>query len=575
MAKPKRPASTSQLPPAEAYAFDVAAGRILTSHQVRLACERHLDDLAVGAKRGIYFDQAAGQHVIDFFQFLRHSKGEWAGHSFELQPWQQFILWSIFGWKRQDGARRFRTAHVEIARKNGKSTLAAGIGLYLFFADNEPGAEVYCAATKRDQARIVFSEAIRMRDASPSLAKRIAKFRDNMNVPGTASKFEPLGADRDTMDGLNIHAALVDELHAHKTADVWDVLNTATAARRQPLMFAITTAGFNRQSVCWRQHEYCEKVLEGIQHDDTLFAYIAALDPKDDWENEATWIKANPNLGVSVKADDLRRKAKRAKADPSALNSFLRLHLNQWTQTDTRWMPLDKWNACSGFPGADPKRIREQLEPELAGRRCFAGLDLSSKVDLTALVLLFPPIEADPRWIVLPTLWMPEDNVQKRVKQDRVPYDVWIREGFIDQTEGNVIDYDRIKAHIVRARDRFQIEELAFDPWNATQLATQLQAEGLTMVEFRQGFGSLSGPTKELMALVLGQKLAHLGNPVLRWMASNIVVKSDEAGNLKPNKEKSAEKIDGIVALIMALGRALAAPADEGSVYDSQGILTI
>jgi phage terminase large subunit-like protein len=414
-----------------------------------------------------------------------------------------------------------------------------------------------------------------MRDASPALAKRIAKFRDNMNVPGTASKFEPLGSDEDTLDGLNVHAAIVDELHAHKTRFVWDVLDTATAARRQPLMFAITTAGFNRESVCWKQHEHCEKVLEGVQEDDALIAFIAALDPEDDWEDESLWPKANPNFGISVKADDLARKANKAKADPSALNSFLRLHLNRWTQTDTRWMPLEKWNACSGYPASDPKLIRQHLEPCLAGRRAFAGLDLSSKVDLTAFVLLFPPTEEDARWIALPTFWMPEDNVAERVKNDRVSYDVWIREGFIQATEGNVVDYDQVKAHIVRARDRFAIEEIAFDPWNATQLATQLQGEGLTMVEYREGFGSMSGPTKELMTLVLGKKLAHLGNPVLRWMASNLVVKTDEAGNIKPNKEKSIEKIDGIVALIMALGRAQASPSDSGSVYDTQGLLTL
>lgn len=570
------------LPVPEQYARDAAEGRLVCSREVRLAARRHLDDLRDGAARGLYFDTAAAQHALDFFQFLRHSKGEWAGQTFELSAWQQFIVWVLFGWKRRDGTRRFRTAYVEVARKNGKSTMVAGVGLYLFFADGEPGAEVYCAATKKDQARIVYSEAERMRAASPSLAKRITKFRDNMNVPATASKFEPLGSDEDTLDGLNVHAAIVDELHAHKTRFVYDVLDTGTAARRQPMMFAITTAGFNRQSVCWNQREYCEKVLDGIVQDDTIFAYIATLDPDDDWEDAANWIKANPNLGVSVKVDDLQRKAEKAKNDPSALNSFLRLHLNKWTQTDTRWMPADAWSSCSGsvplgpLIAADPARARaDLLERAADGRACFGALDLSSKDDLTAFVLLFPPVEDDPRWYAVPWFWLPEENVDKRVKQGRVPYDVWIRDGWIEATEGNVVDYAVIRAHVLASRDRYAIEEIAFDPWNATQLATELQNEGLLMVEHRQGFASMSGPTKELMALVLGRKLAHLGNPVLTWMAANMVVKTDPAGNIKPNKEKAPEKIDGIVALIMALGRAQKKPNAGPALWENEGLLTL
>jgi phage terminase large subunit-like protein len=580
--RPPVAAGPPLVPVPEQYARDAAAGRVVCSREVQLAARRHLDDLRDGPSRGLRFDPAAAQHVLDFFQFLRHSKGEWAGQTFDLGPWEQFILWVLFGWKRADGFRRFRTAYIEVARKNGKSTLSAGVGFYLFFADGEPGAEVYCAATKKDQASRIFDEAAEMRKKSPSLAKRIVKFRDNMHVAATGSKFEPLGADADTLDGLNVHGAIVDELHAHKTRFVYDVLDTGTAARRQPMMFAITTAGFNRQSVCWHQHDYCEKVLEGIVQDDTVFAYIATLDPKDDWEDPANWVKANPNLGISVKLDDLTRKAEKAKSDPSALNSFLRSHLNQWTQTDTRWMPLDVWQACAApvaplappIP-ADPALARAEFLTRAAGRRCFGGLDLSSKVDLTAFALIFPPVEEDPRWYAVPWFWMPEDNVEKRVKQDRVPYDVWIRQGWIETTDGNVIDYDRIRAHIVARRDEFEIEELAFDPWSATQLAGQLQADGILMVEHRQGFASMSGPTKELMTYALGRKLAHLGNPVLAWMASNMVVATDPAGNIKPNKEKASEKIDGLVALIMALGRALPKMESGGSVYDSQGLTTL
>jgi phage terminase large subunit-like protein len=571
--KPSRRASTDagSLAVAERYARDAAEGYLVCSKQVQQAARRHLDDLSAGPRRGLRFDPAAGAHALEFFGFLHHSKGEWAGQRFTLEPWQQFIVWCLFGWKRADGTRRFRTAHVEVARKNGKSTLVAGVGLFLFFADGEPGAEVYCAATKRDQARIVFSEALRMRNSSPSLAKRIVKYHDNMNIPATASKFEPLGSDIDTLDGLNVHAAIVDELHAHKTRFVWDVLDTATASRRQPLMFAITTAGFDRESVCWYQHEYCEKVLDGIQADDSLFAFIAALDDDDEWQDETLWPKANPNLNVSVKLDDLRRKAHKAAGDPSALNSFLRLHLNRWTQTDVRWMPLDAWNACAGFAAGDPRELRRNVETSLSGRRCFGGLDLSSNTDLSAFVLIFPPVEDDGRYIALPTFWMPADNVRRRVSEDRLPYDVWIREGFINETPGNVVDYAFIRAYILRARDRFDIEEVAYDPWNALETATRLKDEGLTMVEVKQNFAGLSNATKELMGLVLGKRLAHLGNPVLRWMATNVVINTNEEGFIRPNRKKSREKIDGIVALIMALGRAFAhAPAASGDV--SQGI---
>lgn len=564
--KPER----KTLHPALQYATDVAAGRIVASKWVKLAAERHLRDLQCGHDRGLYFDPAAAQHAIDFFMFLCHSKGEWAGKSFVLSDWQQFIVYSLFGWKHSDGRRRFRTAHVEVARKNGKTTLWAGVGLYLFFADGEPGAEVYCAATKKDQARILFTEAERMRKASPGLSKRIVSFRNNMNVPATNSKFEPLGSDEDTLDGLNIHGALVDELHAHKTRLLWDVLDTATGARRQALIAAITTAGYDRQSVCWKQHEYGEKVLEGVINDDSFFIYVASLDPGDDWEDETNWPKANPNLGSSVKLEDLRTQAHKAKNDPSALNSFLRLRLNVWTQQDTRWMPMDKWNDCAGFdlaPANDAKALREEIEQRLAGRTCFAGLDLSSKIDITAFVAIFPPVDEDPRWIVLPTFWLPEDNVDQRVREGRVPYDVWRREGFLNATPGNVVDYDVIREFITRFHDRFDLREVAFDPWNATQIATQLAAAGITMVEFRQGFASMSEPTKQLMALVLSKTLAHLGNPLLRWMASNLVVKQDAAGNIKADKEKSSEKIDGIIATVMALGRAIAT-ADGGNAYD-------
>ena len=332
----------------ERYVEDVLAGRRVAGRWERAAVARHVRDMESGRDRGLWFDDGAGQHVLDFFGFLKHSKGEWAGRPFVLEGWQALLLWSLFGWMQKDGLRRFRTAYIEIARKNGKSTLAAGIGLYLLDADGEPGAEVYTAATKRDQARIVHGEAIRMRDASRSLSARIQKFKDNLSVPSTASKYEPLGRDADSLDGLNVHGAIVDELHAHKNREMWDVLDTATGSRRQPLILGITTAGYDRKSVCWELHEYTEKVLSRVIEDDRHFGVVYGLDEGDAWEDEENWRKANPNLGVSKKWDDMRRKAARAKEAPAALNAFLRLELNVWTQVEKRWLDPEDWAGCKG-----------------------------------------------------------------------------------------------------------------------------------------------------------------------------------------------------------------------------------
>lgn len=576
-----KPASTEH--PAERYAREAASGKIICSRLVRLSAQRHLRDLAEGHKRGLHFDFAAAQCAIDFFTLLRHSKGEWAGRVIELEAWQQFNIWCIFGWKRADGTRRFRNAYIQIAKKNGKSTMAAGIGLEMLILDGEPGAEVYCAATKKDQAKIVFTEAERMRNASPSIKKRVKSFRNNLSIPETNSKFEPLGADTDTLDGPNIHCLIFDELHAYKTRAILDVLEGGTIARRQPLIFKITTAGSNRQSACWQEREYAERVLEGLVTDDSTFAFIAELDPGDDWEDEKNWPKANPNLGVSVKLDYLQSKAAKAKSQPTYRNAFLRFHLNVWTQQSTAAISIEKWNECVGFPlaGIDPKILREQTLERLRGRRCFAAVDLSSKVDLTALVLAFEPESDSHPWILMPWFWMPKENIFERAREDRVPYDVWEREGFIIATPGNFIDQDFIVAETVKLRGMFQFSEnaetgnpeIAFDPWNSSQAAVDLQSEGFSVVEFRQGYKSLSEPTKSFLGMIPARKIAHLANPVLSWNASNLMVTGDPAGNIKPTKEEAAKKIDGIVASIMALGRGLAAIPDE--IHSDAGVYAL
>ena len=532
---------------AERYIKDVVGRRIVVGQRVRQCVNRHVRDLETGKKRGLHFDRKAAQHVLDFFSLLRHSKGEWAGEPFVLSPWQAFILWVLFGWKRTDGHRRFRTGYVEIGRKNGKSCLAAGVGLYLFAADKEGGAEVFTAATKRDQARIVHGEAVSMVRMSPGLQRHIQVFKDNLSMVRTNSKYQPLGADADTMDGLNVHGAIIDELHAHKNRNLWDVLETATGARRQPLVFAITTAGFDKHSVCYQQHDYGEKILDGIIADDAYFAFIASLDPEDSWTDRTTWIKANPNLGISVKGESLEEQCAKAEFLPAAQNAFRRLRLNQWTEQADRWIDLSVWDT-----GAHPVNAAE-----LTKHTCFGGLDLSTTTDVSAFVLVFPPGDRSGLWKVLCRFWIPKDNIAKRVQRDRVPYDAWVQQGLIEETDGNVTDYSFLKTRILEDAQRFNLKELAVDRWNSSQLVSELAQEGIQIFPFGQGFASMSGPIKELERLIVGRQISHGGNAVLRWMASNVSVRQDPAGNLKPDKSKSTEKIDGVVALVMAVGRAV------------------
>lgn len=550
-----------------AYCHGVVEGSIPAGRLIRLACERHLRDLEDGVQRGLRFDRAAAQHAIDWFGFLKHSKGEWAGKDFELAAWQQFILWTLFGWKRADGLRRFRTAYVEVPRKNGKSTLAAGIGLYLLVADGEPGSEVYSAATKRDQAKISWGEAVRMVRASPALSRMVRHWRasDTLSINATASRYQPLGADADNMDGLNVHGAIIDELHAHKSRAIVEVLETATGARRQPLIFEITTAGTDQTSICYEHHEYSRQILEGSIRDDTWFAYIATIDEGDDWTDPTTWAKANPNLGVSVKVDDLERKAEKARRLPAAQNAFRRLHLNQWTQQTDRWIDLSLWDENAG-------EVNEEL---LVGRECYGGLDLSAVSDLTAWVMVFPEKD-DPETVqILARFWCPEAKLVDEANRYREQYRIWAAGGWLSTTPGDAIDYQFIKAQILRDAARFRIVDLNVDRlFQGYQLSQELADEGLQVFGMGQGFLSMAAPMKEFERRLLAKKLHHGNNPVLRWMADNVAVKMDPAGNLKPDKAASQGRIDGIVALIMALDRAMR-HAGNSSVYEERGLLIL
>jgi len=525
----------------------VVAKTIPACRYVMLACRRHLQDLKTGKKRGLFFDVHAAQFRMEFYgDFLRHSKGEWARQPIVLSPWQRFVVGSVFGWKRRDGTRRFRWAYLEVPRKNGKSTLLAGVGLDILLCDDEPGAEIYAAATKRDQARIIFDEAKRMVATSPELAAMVARFKLNLSIDATGSKFEPLSSDERTLDGLNPHCVLIDELHRHRTRALLDVMDTAMGSRRQPLLWIITTAGDDSpESVYATENDYAIKVLEAVVEDDDVFAFIATIDKGDRWDDPKAWAKANPNLGVSVKLDDLRRQARKAAKSPDSLNAFKRLRLNVRTASVENAIDMEQWNRNS----------RGRFDPDKIERmRCWGGLDLSSKIDISAFVKLFEP-DQDGRMRVAARFWMPADTLEQRADRDRMPYRRWVDEGWIEVTPGNVVDHAEIKAAVLADTKRFDLQDIAFDPWNATQLSGELMSEGVNMVEFIQGLRSYTAPTKELAAMLAAHILDHGNNPVLTVMASNLKVQRDKNLNEMPHKSHSVGRIDGMTALIMAIGR--------------------
>jgi len=544
---------------------------------VFLAVERHVADLRDGKARGLHFDEADARHVIDFFEkYLCLAEGDHDGKPFILEPWQQFILANLFGWKGEDGFRRFRTAYVELGKGNGKSPLAAGIGLYGLLADREAAAEIYSAAVVKDQAKILFRDAENMRDSSPLLKARIDKHINNLSVADSSSYFRPISSEKRGLDGKRVHMALIDEIHEHPDATVVDKMRAGTKGRRQALIFEITNSGYDRHSVCYHHHEFSEKVLAGLIVNDTWFAYVAQLDvcdkcrdegktsPScelcDQWTDEKVWKKANPNLGVSIKTKYLREQVNEAQGMPSKEGIVQRLNFCIWNEHYIRWMPMDKWDACG----------LAKIYPEsLQGKPCIAGLDLANTSDLAAFVLLFPEEIVK----LLAFFWIPEEAAARRSQRDRVPYEQWIKEGYIKATEGDVIDYDVIKADIAEIAQLYRIQEIAFDPWNATQITTQLASDGFKMVEIRQGYQSLSAPTKELEKLIRAKEIAHGANPVLRWNASNVSVRQDPAGNIKPDKERSSEKIDGITGTINALSRIIRSSGD--SVYEQRGVLLV
>jgi phage terminase large subunit-like protein len=548
----------------------VLRGDITVGRFTFLAVKRHYVDLKKGAKRGLWFDPTRAAYMIDFFpKFLRHIRGELTGKPITLEPWQMFWRAVQFGWRRQDGTRRFRQWYEEVARKNGKSTTLSGIGLHLTAFDGEPGAKVYTGATKLDQAKITHGDAELMREFSPGLKRLFKNHRNRLFIEGTANEFLPLGADAKTLDGLDPHGALMDELHAHRTRELWDVLVSAMGARREPMLTAITTAGFNQHGICYEQRQLLADILEGRKVNDSVGGVIYTLDEGDDWADERLWIKANPNLGVSVKLSYLREQVLLAKQVIAQQVNVLTKNLNIWCQQDDRWLDIPGvWDLCNS------KFDLEQLE----GRVCYGGLDLSTETDLTAFVLVFEPIPEDPHVYVVPYFFVPADNINRRAEMDRVAYPKWVAEQHLEATPGNVVDYERVRAVINECAARFEIKEIGYDPWNASHLVTQLMGDGRTMVKLGQNLGNLSAPTKRLEGLLLSKVLKHGGHPVLRWNAENVALLRDSNGNYRPHKGKSRERIDGIAALLNALNRYMGATTEEpegvNAAYSNGGIRT-
>ncbi|MBO5069106.1 MAG: terminase large subunit [Blautia massiliensis] len=514
-----------------------------------------------------HYDKAKADRAVKFIENLCHTKGKWAGKRFWLLPWQEQLIRDIFGIVKPDGYRQFRTAFVEICKKVGKSELAAAVALYLLYADNEPSAEVYGAAADRQQASIVFDVARQMVEMSPALLKRSKLMTATKRIVnyGNSGYYQVLSAEVGGKHGFSVSGLVFDEIHTQPNRQLYDVLTKGSSdARQNPLHFIITTAGTDRHSIAYELHTKAVDILEGRRVDPTFYPVVYGLKDDEDWEDEANWYKVNPSLGYTVDIERLRDAYREAKQNPADEVTFKWLRLNMWVSSTVAWIP-------------DAIFMKGNEEIDLAaleGRDCYGGLDLSSTGDITALVLMFPPRDEDEKYILLPFFWVPEETIPQRVKAASVPYDIWERQGYLLSTEGNVIHYDFIEKFINDLAEKYHIVEIAVDRWNATQMIQNLEGDGFTMVPFGQGFASMSGPTKDFYRLLMEGQIIHGGHPVLRWMAGNVVVDTDPAGNIKVTKAKSKEKIDGIVAAIMALDRCIRNQTEpQGSVYDERGLL--
>jgi phage terminase large subunit-like protein len=582
---------------ADTYARQVTAGKIPACNWVRLACERHLKDLEDGPARGLRYDRRAANRICRFVELLPHIKGKWARsrEKVRLEPWQKFILCVIFGWMRkpEDGGRelrRFRTVYIEVPRKNGKSFLSAAVGLYMLGPDEEEGAEIVSAATTREQASIIFSAARHM-------ALRTARYREVYGVQvlrhaivreATASNFKALSSDTDNLDGLNVHFSPVDELHAHKSRALWDVLESATGAREQPILWAITTAGGNQDGVCYQQREYVSKILEGVLDDDSYFGIIYTVDDPAKWDDPEQWKMANPNYGVSVRTDTLEEDARKARHSAASLNNFLTKHLDVWVNAATSFMNMAEWKAgmVADLHAFAVQALADDLKhptlpsfgipPEFDGRECWIGADLASRVDIASLAFVFP--DEDGGATVFGRHYLPSELVEEAGSSTGGHYLQWARAGWLTLSDGNTIDLDRIEADVLRAAERFKVTEFDHDPWQGQQMVAHLAEKGIVCVEVKPMVSTFSPAMKEVEALVKEGKLRHNGDPCAGWMVSNVTAKEDFKQNVFPRKEKPGRKIDFFTALLEAMNRFVGVLVSDDSCYgdaDHEGGLLV
>lgn len=546
------------------YIADVVTGQRITNVYEKLAIDRYLDDLRNGKHRGLKFDKKKALKFLKFSQICKHVEGHLAGENVMLEPWQAFIAWNVFGWYKQvemygkkQWVRRFNEAYIDIARKNGKTTFAAIIALFLAMVDGEAGAQVYTAGTKMEQAKICYEAATDMAKGQQHLAAMVKPRTNALLIPATRSSIKPIPADSKKLDGLNVHGSIVDEYHAHPDSGLWSVLRTGMGARRNPLQFTITTAGFNKQGPCYQYRNVCMDILKGIKKDDSIFTVIFTLDRDDKWDDPAVWEKANPNLEVSVTHDSLKTGYQRAVNDKTYEVEFKTKNLNMWVDAAEVWIPDQTWLNEQELPPID----------QMKGKACYAGLDLAASEDFNALVLAFPFDDQDQvKYYIYPFFWIPEAKLQDR--RDSIHYKDWEDSGYLTITKGNLVDDNTIKAEVAEILKDYDLKWLAFDRFKATHGVVQYLSElELPLMEFGQGFVSMDQPTQEIYKMAYQKRLIHGNNPILRWMAGNVVIKMNEAGAIKMDKAKSKDKIDGMVALAMALGVATQPAEDNESIY--------
>ena len=510
-----------------------------------------------------YFDHQSAANAIQFIETcLTHVKGDLAGELFLLEDWQKAIIANLFGWKRKsDDTRRYRECFFFVPRKNGKSLLASAICNLVLFCDGEPGAEIYAAASEREQASLVWNASKQQILNEPTLGKHAKIYMKSIVIPETNSFFKPISADAKSAHGFNAQLVCIDELHALGSSDLVEVLMTSTGARKQPLIVHITTSDFERVSICNSKHDYASKVRDGIIEDPYFLPIIYEAKLEDDWTDPEIWKKANPNLGISISMEYMERECQRARDEPSYENTFKRLHLDIRTEQAVRWISMESWDDCAGT--IHPRHLK--------GKSCFGGLDLSSTIDLSAFVLYFPGSHACLCWF-----WSPKENALEREKRDGVSYLTWERQGFMDLTPGAVIDYRHIRQKIKDLSNIYDIREIGYDRSNARQMCIAMAEEDeLPMIEFRQGGESMNEPCKYLEGLLHARKIQHGDNPILRWMASNVTVRENHVGNIMIDKKKSSEKVDGMVSLVMGIGCAIVDLKPSGSIYETRGLVTL